>query len=122
MPINTTLYHVNCHAVMPEDPCFRIMYTADKTQLTITLVEPDRAPEALGNAAEGFITDYIKWVHIARTALLAALLFTTLPCLCAGIRRRVMSAMRATVQHSSSVGRICTSRVLACSLGFCPAA
>ncbi len=74
VPINTTLYHVNCHAVMPEDPCFRIMYTADKTQLTITLVEPDRAPEALGNAAEGFITDYIKWVHMASTGLAAVLL------------------------------------------------
>ncbi|KAG2448373.1 hypothetical protein HYH02_006955 [Chlamydomonas schloesseri] len=60
VPINTTLYHVNCHAVLTDDPCFRIAYNAANSNLTITLVEPDKAPEALGNAMEGYVTDYIK--------------------------------------------------------------
>lgn len=60
VPINTTLYHVNCHAVLTDDPCFRIAYNTATSNLTITLVEPDKAPEALGNAMEGYVTDYIK--------------------------------------------------------------
>ncbi|EFJ52116.1 hypothetical protein VOLCADRAFT_120353 [Volvox carteri f. nagariensis] len=60
LPIHTTLYHVNCHAVLTDDPCFRIAYNTGNSTLTITLVEPDKAPEALGNAAEGYVTDYIK--------------------------------------------------------------
>ncbi|GFR40981.1 hypothetical protein Agub_g1646 [Astrephomene gubernaculifera] len=60
VPIHTTLYHVNCHAVLTDDPCFRIAYNTQNSTLTITLVEPDKAPEALGSAAEGYITDYIR--------------------------------------------------------------
>ncbi|GIL73116.1 hypothetical protein Vretimale_4724 [Volvox reticuliferus] len=60
VPIHTTLYHVNCHAVLTDDPCFRIAYNTSNSSLTITLVEPDKAPEALANAAEGYVTDYIK--------------------------------------------------------------
>ncbi|KAG2499920.1 hypothetical protein HYH03_002207 [Edaphochlamys debaryana] len=60
VPIHTTLYHVNCHAVLTDDPCFRIAYNAPASNLAITLVEPDKAPEALGNAAEGYVTDYIR--------------------------------------------------------------
>ena len=60
VPIHTTLYHVNCHAVLTDDPCFRIAYNTGSSTLTVTLVEPEKAPEALGNAAEGYVTDYIR--------------------------------------------------------------
>lgn len=59
MPTNTTIYHVNCHALLSDDICYKIAFNADTSRLNITLVDPDKAPEAY-SSAEGYITDYIR--------------------------------------------------------------
>ncbi|KXZ56798.1 hypothetical protein GPECTOR_1g719 [Gonium pectorale] len=63
VPIHTTLYHVNCHAVLTDEPCYRIAYHPSSGALNVTLVEHDTkgpAPEAVICKAEGPVTDYIR--------------------------------------------------------------
>ena len=59
MPTNATIYHVNCHTLLSDDICYKMMFAGEQQRLSVTLVDPDKAPEAYSHA-EGYITDYIR--------------------------------------------------------------